>query len=123
MPGDTPTIKSPAEVHSDPLANLKAWTRQRKESFVKRMERLKDTKLLTEYLEKADQNDEGISKNKPTLLELSVIYGMIHSDSYEQDLTDIETAELIYVAKYRGKTKEELENIYEMLKKEVLKAK
>lgn len=81
--------------------------------------RIREKVQLREYLKNAEFEDDNKTNHRPTMLELSVVYGMIHYEAYEDNLTEVEAPEKIYVEKYKGKSVDELKVIYEALKKQI----
>lgn len=81
--------------------------------------RIREKVQLREYLKNAEFEDNNNTNHRPTMLELSVVYGMIHYEAYEDNLAEVEAPEKIYVEKYKGKPVDELKEIYESLKKQI----
>lgn len=104
-------------MYSDPLALAKAWAKQTKDTGMHK--KLREKKQLVDYLKKAENPDGKIDNNRPSMLELSVVYGLIHYESYEDDLNEVEEPERAILEKYKGKTKDELMQIFETLKNEI----
>lgn len=82
--------------------------------------KIKETVLLREHLKNAEYVDNNTSPS-PSMLELSVVYGLIHLDAYEENLSDIETPEKKFVEKYKGKSKAELQKILKSLEEQISK--
>lgn len=114
--------KKPAAEKKSGNRRLEAFNRlpSRRRKYLEEQIRKKEKEIseFRNYLESAETSEE-VTKDTPSMLELSVVHGLLHYENYEKEISQKNGPQKSFLTKYKGKTKSELAEIYSLLEKAI----